>query len=107
MADLAQIEELIRGFEERQRDELTALLDKLRAATRALPSTNAPDPSTLTKISIGEAAYLSELSESQVRKLCEANPSGEPGGFGYKKGGRWEVIKDPFLTSRGMRVSRD
>lgn len=78
---------------------------------RAPPSENEnpADPSPLIKISVGEAAYFSGLSESQVRKLCEANPLGENGGYGYKKGGRWEVIKDPFLASRGlrMRVSRD
>ena len=63
---------------------------------------------SIVTISVGEAAYLSSLSESQVRKLCEANPFGQSGGFGFKRGGRWEVVEESFLASRnlGPRVSR-
>ena len=102
---MSEFDILIGQFEAEQRQQLATLIARLRAAIR--PSVSATTSAIVT-ISVGEAAYLSGLSESQVRKLCEANPFGQPGGFGFKRGGRWEVIEESFLASRnlGTRVSR-
>jgi hypothetical protein len=74
--------------------EREILMDKLRAATGAGPSALG-----IVTISVGEAAFESGYSESQVRRDCAANPY-DKGGFGMRKGGQWRVAADRFRASR-------
>jgi hypothetical protein len=97
-------------------DALARKLDRMRAISaqrQAAPIAAAavigePDRRRLKLMSVGEAAGLSGLSKSRVRALCGAHVFEiSPGGFGYKRGGRWEVATVLFLEfRRSARVSR-
>jgi hypothetical protein len=75
-----------------------ATLEALRKLQRArAPASPSGD---LVTIAVCEAAWLSGMSESQVRRDCAANPYNDHTGFGIRIGGRWRVAKDRYLDAR-------
>jgi hypothetical protein len=78
--------------------EIRALREMLRSAPTAATSSDPP-----VTIAVCEAAWLSGMSESQVRRDCAANPYTDQAGFGIKIGGRWRVAKYRYLDAR-LRV---
>jgi hypothetical protein len=93
--------------------EIDEQIARLRAMIRWLEGQkrapqHARDPSTadldaIVTITPGQAAGLSGMSESQVRRDCEANPY-DAGGFGIRTGGRWRVARDRYVAMRCARL---
>ena len=79
-----------------------ATLEGLRKLQRARAPAVTPSGDLVT-IAVCEAAWLSGMSESQVRRDCAANPYNDQAGFGIRIGGRWRVAKERYLDAR-LRV---
>ncbi|MCK1595869.1 hypothetical protein [Bradyrhizobium sp. 164] len=80
--------------------KLEAVLELARTQGRA------PE-GALHEIGLKEAAFIADVSESQMRRLCQANIHGaQPGGFGRKELGsdRWRVVTLPFLKILPLRA---
>jgi hypothetical protein len=76
----------------------TADFDAMLLAMRTITDQLAEAPNS--KITLKEAAYVAGVTEAQMRKRCEDNRYAvDPGGYGYKKVGRWEVVIAPFVKS--------
>jgi hypothetical protein len=78
---------------------IKALREVLRART---PTTMSTDK--VVTIAVCEAAGLSGMSDSQVRRDCAAHPYDGAGGFGIRRGGRWRVAKYPYLDYLATRL---
>lgn len=70
-----------------------------RIATLIRQSCAGPEVQT---ISVGEAAFIADISEAQMRKLCRENRY-DKGGYAFRGGGRWRIVVVPFIQS--LRVS--
>ncbi|MVT69979.1 hypothetical protein GPL21_33385 [Bradyrhizobium pachyrhizi] len=87
MTDLPDIDTLVRS--------LLVAADRLQAADQLLAGADAP----AVRISLKAAAYAAGVSEAQMRKRCNERMYGEvAGGYGYRDGGRLEVVLVPFIA---------
>lgn len=84
------------------RDRLTSdhLIVKLEAVLDLMRGKNQ------SAIDLKEAAFIAGISESQMRRRCQANIHGvHPDGYGRKlEGDRWDVIAVPFLLSVPLKA---
>ncbi|QIG96297.1 hypothetical protein [Bradyrhizobium sp. 6(2017)] len=54
----------------------------------------------IRRIPVKLAARVAGVTEAQMRRRCEQNVYGvDVGGYGFKNGGRWEVVIAPFIAS--------
>ena len=78
-------------------DQVDAMLVAMRTIMDQLAE--AP-PGSFCRIRLKHAAYVAGITEAQMRKRCEQNRFGiDPGGYGFRKGCRWEVVVAPFVNS--------
>lgn len=86
-------------------DRATALaMDRLRAIVSAAPAVADDEVGDhqLKLISIGAAGLYADLTDDRIRQMCRQHLYGSsPDGFGYKRGGRWQVVEDRFKDYLG------
>ncbi|MGY3584455.1 stalled ribosome alternative rescue factor ArfA [Bradyrhizobium sp. USDA 4341] len=76
--------------------EVAAMLTAMRTIVDQLEDA-APGPAR--RMQLKDAAFVAGISEAQMRRRCEQNRYGKPGGYGYRIGGRWQVVIAPFVNS--------
>jgi phenylacetate-coenzyme A ligase PaaK-like adenylate-forming protein len=76
---------------------ISATVQALRAVADQLEE--AP-PGAVRRMLLKDAAFVAGISEPQMRRRCEQNVYGDvAGGYGFKDGGRWEVVIAPFVAT--------
>jgi hypothetical protein len=108
MADAFEIETLIREFEERQRDLLTAFSDKLRAAMRATSSLQPPhelDGGLTDLMPAADAAKIARRAKPTMNEWCRKHPIRDKSGFARQIGKRWFVSKSRLLRHLASGLS--
>ncbi|TWI73628.1 hypothetical protein IQ16_01766 [Bradyrhizobium huanghuaihaiense] len=83
------------------------LITKLEVVLGLLRARQQASPGELHTLELKEAAHVAGVSESQMRRLCQAHVFGlHPNGYGRKKKSNadlWEVVALPFLMSVPIR----
>lgn len=83
--------------------KLEAILELARAQGRT------SETGVLHEIGLKEAAFILDVSESQMRRLCQKNVHGiHPDGYGRKQEGSnlWSVITWPFFKALMRPIER-
>ncbi|HEX7882958.1 MAG TPA: hypothetical protein VF499_09485 [Afipia sp.] len=77
--------------------EVAAMLVAMRTIVDQLEDA-APGPAR--RMQLKDAAFVAGISEAQMRRRCEQNRYDvQPGGYGFRVGGRWQVVIAPFVNS--------
>lgn len=92
------IAEILQDFQAAVDRATAEAMDRLRAiAAEGLTIYSGQAGGDLRLISIGAAGHHADLTDDRIRQLCREYPySSSPGGFGYKRGGRWQVVDHNF-----------
>lgn len=80
--------------------EMAVAIDRIiNAAASAMSRNGATGQASdeLKLISVGAAGHHANLTDDRIRQLCREHPYGSSSaGFGYKRGGRWQVVDHIF-----------
>ena len=106
IAETDPVEEILQDFRTAIDREAAIAVDRLRAIASTSNSARVADGHDVRLISVGAAGHFADLSDDRIRALCRQHPYGStPGGFGYRVGGRWQVVEAVFVQHiRAARV---
>lgn len=98
LAETDSVDKILQDFRTAIDREAAIAMDRLRAIALTFDSARLPANHDLRLISVGAAGHFADLSDDRIRALCRQHPYGStPGGFGYRVGGRWQVVEAIFV----------